>query len=58
MEFAALLTNYNTFINKMRTRAIVNLKSLKLNPFKSDIQVDIMIFAVIMITIAHTQILH
>ncbi len=47
------------FINKMRTRPIINLNVLENKLIeKCDIQVVIKIFAVIMITIAHTKIVN
>ncbi len=59
MEFAALHTNYNTFINKIRTRPIINLNVLEITFIeKCDIQVVIKNFAVIMITKAHTKIVN
>ncbi len=46
-------------INKMRTRPIINLNVLKIKLIeKCDIQVVINIFAVIMITIAHTKLVN
>ncbi len=43
------------FINKMRTRPILNLNVLEIKLIeKCDVQVVIKIFAVIMITIEHT----
>ncbi len=53
LEFAALHANY-MFINKMITRLLTRNKLIE----KCDIQVVIKIFAVIMITIVHTQIVH
>ncbi len=51
MEFAALLTNYNT-CSSMRTRPIVNINEFEIKLIeKRHIQVLIKIFAVIMITI-------
>ncbi len=47
------------FINKMRTRPILNLNVLKIKLIeKCDIQIVIQIFAVIMIAIAHTKIVN